>query len=118
MDSQKKKIIQRIRRKSRIRTKIFGTAQKPRMRVFRSLRYTYVQVIDDSSGHVLAQASTKEIPRKGLSKKESAEKIGELIAKRCNEKNVFNVVFDRGGYKYHGRIKAVAEAARKAGLKF
>ena len=110
----------RERRKVRVRKKVFGTADRPRLNVFRSARHIYVQVIDDDNGKTLASASTvAKSVRDGLSgtKTERAEKIGALLASRCKEIGIDSVVFDRNGYKYHGRIKAVAEAARKAGLR-
>jgi len=115
MNSQKILNKIRIRRKKRTRAKIFGTADKPRLSIFRSNRYTYVQLIDDQTGKTLAGASTKEIKEK-KKKTEQAEQLGGLIAKKATEKHIKKVVFDRGKYKYHGRIRAVAEAARKAGL--
>jgi large subunit ribosomal protein L18 len=109
----------RARRKVRVRKKVFGTAERPRLNVFRSAKHIYAQVIDDDNGKTLASASTlaKSI-RDGISgkKTERSERIGEAIANRCKELGIGTVVFDRNGYKYHGRIKAVAEAARKAGL--
>jgi large subunit ribosomal protein L18 len=108
-----------MRRKVRVRKKVFGTAERPRLNVFRSARHIYVQVIDDDSGKTLASASTiaKDV-RDGISGKkiDRAGVIGEAIANRCKELGIGAVVFDRNGYKYHGRIKAVAEGARKAGL--
>jgi large subunit ribosomal protein L18 len=105
----------RIQRKARDRAKIFGTAEKPRFSVFRSSRYTYAQLIDDMDGKTLVSASTKELKEKGK-KSELAEKLGELISKKAIEKGIKKAVFNRGSYKYHGRIKAVAEGARKGGL--
>lgn len=103
----------------RVRKKIKGTGSRPRLSVFRSLKYIYASLINDESGKTLFFASEKEIKGiKKLSKKEKAEKIGELIAKKALKKKISRVVFDRGGYKYHGRVKALAEGARKAGLKF
>ena len=112
----------RVRRKQRTRAKIFGTADKPRLSVFRSNRYTYVQLIDDMAGKTLVSASTKEIEKTksklpGANPKVLlAEQLGELIAKKAVEKGIKKAVFDRGKYKYHGRIKAVAEGMRKGGL--
>jgi len=115
-----KKINQiRFRRKRRARAKIFGTSEKPRLSIFRSNRYTYVQLIDDKTGKTLVSASTYELSKsekQKAKKQELAGKLGELIAKKAIEKNIIKAVFDRGKYKYHGRIKAVAEAARKGGL--
>lgn len=104
-------------RKKRVRAKVSGTAERPRMSIFRSLKFTYVQLIDDQKGVTLASAKASEIKNKG-NKTESAEKLGELIAKKAAEKNITKVVFDKSSYKYHGRIKAVAEGARKGGLIF
>jgi len=111
----------RQRRHRRIRVILTGTTQRPRLNVFRSLQHIYAQVIDDSTGTTLAAASTNEPSvRSGLSgtKTERARAIGRAIAERSKEKGVSAVVFDRGGYRYHGRIKALADAAREAGLDF
>lgn len=109
-------------RHRRVRMKITGTPERPRLNVFRSLRHIYAQVIDDTNGHTLAAASTVDneavSEAKGKGKKEQASIVGKLIATRALEAGVNNVVFDRGGYIYHGRVKALAESARKAGLKF
>lgn len=111
----------RIRRKNRVRAKIFGTNEKPRLSVFRSSRHTYAQLIDDMAGKTMASASTKELDKikksEKFSKIKEAEALGELIAKKAQDKKITTVVFSRGLYKYHGRIKAVSEGARKAGLK-
>lgn len=109
----------RLRRKNRSRAKIFGTAEKPRLSVFRSNRYTYAQLIDDKIGKTLVSASTQEFmtnKQEPTTKQNSAGKLGELIAKKAVEKGVVKAVFNRGNYKYHGRVKAVAEGARKEGL--
>lgn len=110
---------ERIRRHARVRRKISGTAECPRLCVFRSNSNVYVQVIDDVKGITLAQASTldKEVKTKH-SNKEAAKEVGALIAKRALEKNIKSVVFDRGGYIYHGVVKELAEAAREGGLQF
>ena len=112
----------RKRRHARVRARVKGTSTRPRLCVFRSLRYIYAQAIDDSSGHTLASAGSLdgEIRGKvdGKKKTDSAELIGALVAQRLLGKGINQVVFDRGGYKYHGRVKALAEAARKAGLEF
>lgn len=109
----------RIKRHMRIRNKISGTAERPRLNVFRSNKNIYAQIIDDLSGKTLAAASTldKEIEGNG-SNKEAAKKVGELVAKRAAEKGITEVVFDRGGYVYHGRVKELADGAREGGLKF
>jgi large subunit ribosomal protein L18 len=115
---KKKKLnLIRLRRARRTRAKIFGTAEKPRFSVFRSNRYTYAQLIDDKAGKTLISVSTHGLPKSGKEKKQdSALKLGELIAQKAIEKGVKKAVFDRGKYKYHGRIKAIAEGARKGGL--
>mgnify|MGYP001619204499 CR=1 FL=1 len=113
----------RIRRHARVRAQIKGTSDRPRLCVFRSNRYLWVQLIDDTQGKTLAQATDWEKPEKGKKsgKKETrvarAEHIGEKIAQLALEKKISAFVFDRGGYKYHGRVKAVAEGARKAGIR-
>ena len=110
---------ERERRHKRVRNKISGTAERPRLCVYRSNNNLYVQIIDDVAGNTLAQASTldKEVKTKH-SNKEAAKEVGTLIAKRASEKNIKEVVFDRGGYIYHGVVKELAEAAREGGLKF
>lgn len=112
-----KKIQRRIKIKAHIRSKIAGTAERPRLSVFRSNKQIYVQVIDDKSGKTLAAASSLAIAEK-MAKKEQAAKVGELIAKNAQAAGVTDVIFDRNGYLYHGRVKELAEAARKGGLKF
>jgi large subunit ribosomal protein L18 len=115
----------RDRIKFRIRKKMTGTAQKPRLSVFRSVSHIYVQVIDDMSGQTLASASTVDAHVKGKMAKDvaggnvkGAEMVGAAIAERLKEKGITKVVFDRNGFLYHGRVRAVAEAARSAGLEF
>ena len=110
---------ERERRHARVRNKVSGTADRPRLCVFRSNNNLFVQVIDDVAGNTLVQASTldKEVKVKH-SNKEAAKEVGALIAKRAIAKNINTVVFDRSGYQYHGVVKALAEAAREAGLKF
>lgn len=110
---------ERQRRHKRVRTKISGTENNPRLCVYRSLNNVYAQIIDDTKGITIVSASTldKEVKTKG-SNKESAKEVGTLIAKRAIEKGIETVVFDRGGYIYHGKVKELAEAAREAGLKF
>jgi large subunit ribosomal protein L18 len=112
----------RVRRHARVRKRITGDASRPRLSVFRSLHHIYVQVIDDATGRTLAAASTREKAiSKDLESRKSvgaAEQVGKTIAQRAKEKGISAVVFDRGGYKYHGRIKALADAARGAGLEF
>ncbi len=109
-------------RHARIRKKVFGTPERPRLSVFRSLKHIYAQVIDDTRGHTLAAASTLD-PEirdqlRGLPKTEQSRLVGQLIARRALAKGVVRVVFDRGGYKYHGRVRALAEGARGEGLEF
>ncbi len=111
------KLERRIRIKYRVRNKISGTPERPRMSVFRSNKQIYVQLIDDLSGRTLAAASSLGMTEK-VTKKEQAAKVGELIAKKAQEAGITTVVFDRNGYLYHGRVKEVAEAARNGGLKF
>ena len=106
----------RIRRKRRIRVKVSGTKQKPRLCIFKSLRGIYVQVIDDERGHTLASADLKEFSGKNNLK--GAAEVGKHIAQKCAKIKITEVVFDRGGYKYHGKIKTLAEVLRKEGLKF
>lgn len=110
------------RRKFRIRNKIAGSEQRPRLSVFRTARHIYVQVIDDDAGKTLAAASTVSGDIRGslsdADKVSGAKKVGALIARICLDKKIGQVVFDRNGFLYHGRIKALADAAREAGLKF
>jgi large subunit ribosomal protein L18 len=112
----------RQKRHARVRMKVSGTAERPRLSVFRSLNHIYAQVIDDLKGHTLAAASTLDDELKeslkDKKKSEDARFVGALIAKRAQASGIKEVVFDRGGYIYHGRIKALADAAREAGLKF
>ena len=110
---------ERVRRHVRVRTKISGTAERPRLCVYRSNTNLFVQVIDDVSGKTIVAASTmdKEVKEKHANKV-AAKEVGTLIAKRATEKNIKTVVFDRGGYIYHGVVKELAEAAREGGLEF
>ena len=112
----------RIARHSRVRTNLSGTAERPRLAVFRSLNHIYAQVIDDVEGVTLAAAGSTESDvrsqKDGKHKADVSVVVGTLVAQRAAEKGVGSVVFDRGGYKYHGRVKALAEAARKGGLSF
>ena len=111
--------MERTRRHIRVRRKISGTAERPRLCVYRSNKNLYVQIIDDVAGNTLVQASTldKEIKTK-YANKEAAKELGKLIAKRALDKKIETVVFDRGGYIYHGVVKELAEAAREGGLSF
>ena len=111
-----KKVERRIKIKYRVRNKISGTQERPRMSVFRSNKQIYVQVIDDEAGRTLVAASS--LGMEAMPKQEQAEKVGEMIAKKALEAGITTVVFDRNGYLYHGRVKQVAEGARKGGLNF
>lgn len=111
------KVERRIKIKYRVRNKISGSAERPRMSIFRSNKQIYVQIVDDLSGKTLASASSLGLEDK-LPKKEQAAQVGDLIAKKAQEVGILAVVFDRNGYLYHGRVKEVADAARNAGLKF
>ena len=112
----------RLRRHRRVRAKISGTAERPRLNVFRSLGNIYVQVIDDVAGHTLVSASTIDRELRGQvdekNKTEAAKMVGALVAQRAQALGIKQVVFDRGGYRYHGRVKALADGAREAGLEF
>jgi large subunit ribosomal protein L18 len=112
----------RLRRHRRVRKKIFGTPERPRMNVFRSSTEIYVQIIDDFRGYTLASASSIDAQLRpemdGLTKTEKARKVGEAIAGRAKEAGIDQVIFDRGGYRYIGRVKALADAAREGGLEF
>jgi large subunit ribosomal protein L18 len=117
-----RKKLARLKRKKRVRSNLKGTLEKPRLNVFRSLKHIYAQAIVDTTGETLLSASTMSPEIKGTFRYpgnvESAKKVGELIAKKCLEKGIQKVVFDRNGYLYHGRVKALAEAARTSGLIF
>ncbi|KAA9018667.1 50S ribosomal protein L18 [Niallia endozanthoxylica] len=110
----------RKKRHARVRSKLSGTAARPRLNVYRSNKHIYAQLIDDVNGVTLASASTldKEVSVESASNIDAAVKIGELVAKRAVEKGIKSIVFDRGGYLYHGRVKALADAARENGLEF
>ena len=112
----------RTRRHLRVRMKISGTPERPRLNVYRSIKHIYAQVIDDTQGHTVAAASTldKEVVPQldGKSKKEQAALVGKALAERTIAAGITDVVFDRGGYQFHGRVKALADSARKSGLKF
>ena len=111
---------QRHRRQRRVRKKVNGTTNRPRLSVFRSNRHISAQIIDDENGRTVVAASTSEADMRGVttSNKEAASKVGQLLAERAQVAGVQSVVFDRGGNKYHGRVAALADAAREAGLKF
>lgn len=119
MVSKTDRKLERTRRHARVRTKVSGTAERPRLCVYRSNSNIYAQIIDDVAGNTLVSASTldKEVKTK-KSNIEAAKEVGTLIAKRATAKNIKNVVYDRGGYIYHGMIKELAEAAREGGLEF
>uniref|UniRef100_A0A7V5K1N5 Large ribosomal subunit protein uL18 n=1 Tax=Thermodesulfobacterium geofontis TaxID=1295609 RepID=A0A7V5K1N5_9BACT len=126
LEKGKRKEEARLRRKKRIRKKIFGTPERPRLCVYKSCKHIYAQIIDDTIGNTLVAVSSlspeireklEELKKKG-EKTEVAKAVGELIAKKALEKGITKVCFDRGGFKYHGRIKALADAARALGLEF
>ncbi|MCX6759293.1 MAG: 50S ribosomal protein L18 [Candidatus Nealsonbacteria bacterium] len=108
----------RHRRHKRIRAKVFGTADKSRLCVFRSEKHIYAQLIDDEKAKTIIEASDLEFKKNRGTKIEKAKEVGKLIAKKAKDLKIERVVFDRGGYKYHGRVRAVAEGAREGGLKF
>ncbi len=115
------KVDSRLNRKARIRKKLSGSTERPRLSVYKSLKHIYAQVVDDSSGRTVAFASSLSKELKGKNdgdKKADAKRVGALIAQKCKDAKVDSVVFDRNGFPYHGRIAAVADAAREAGLKF
>jgi large subunit ribosomal protein L18 len=118
MIPQRKRNEIRQRVHDRIRAKMQGTPERPRLNVYRSLNHIYVQVIDDSKGVTIVSASTVASKHKTGGNVAAAKEIGKLVAERAQEKGIKKVVFDRGGYLYHGRIKALADAAREAGLEF
>jgi large subunit ribosomal protein L18 len=120
--ANKSRAVARVRRHARVRKNLAGTAQRPRLNVFRSLSGMYAQIIDDQSGRTLVSASTvdRELREKmkGLKKSEQAKLVGQTVAKRAKDKGIESVVFDRGGYRYIGRVKALADGAREGGLQF
>ncbi len=122
MIKREDKNVLRKRRHLRVRKRVSGTAERPRLNVFRSLKHIYAQIIDDETGTTLVAASSLDDAvgegKKSCGNKESARQVGELIARKALEKGISEVVFDRGGYLYHGRIRELAEGAREAGLKF
>ncbi len=121
MATKNPRLMRKIRHE-RVRRNLHGTADRPRLAVFRSLQHMYAQVIDDEKGRTLAAASSRDVAaasgEKAASKKDSASRVGALIAARAIEHGIKAVVFDRGGFKYHGRVKALADEARKGGLEF
>jgi large subunit ribosomal protein L18 len=112
------KNIIRLRVHKRIRSRVSGTGERPRLAVFRSVKHIYAQVIDDTKGHTVVAAGSTETDSKNGGNVAGAKEIGKLVAERAKDKGIKSVVFDRGGYQYHGRVKALAEAAREAGLEF
>jgi large subunit ribosomal protein L18 len=122
MSAKVSRTVQRLKRHGRVRRKVIGTEARPRLQIFRSLHHTYAFVIDDTKGHTLAQASTREGDvSDGLASPtniDAASKIGKTIAERAKAKGINSVVFDTSGLKYHGRVAALAAAAREAGLEF
>ena len=122
MAKNKSRSAARVRRHRRVRKQISGTPERPRLNVFRSLNGTYAQVIDDQSGHTLVSASTVDgelrSKMKGLTKTEQAKEVGLAVAERAKAKGIETIVFDRGGYRYIGRVKALADGAREGGLQF
>jgi large subunit ribosomal protein L18 len=112
------KNIIRLRVHKRIRTRVSGTGERPRLAVFRSVKHIYAQVIDDTKGHTVVAAGSTEKDSKNGGNVAGAKEVGKLVAERAKDKGIKAVVFDRGGYQYHGRVKALAEAAREAGLEF
>lgn len=122
MDKAKEKRLARQRRHARVRKHVQGTAERPRLCVFRSLRHIYAQVIDDTQQHTLASASTLDAEVQtaaaGQDKAGQAAAVGQILAERAQAAGITRVVFDRGGYQYHGRVKSLADAARKGGLEF
>ena len=112
------KNIIRLRVHKRIRSRVSGTSERPRLAVFRSVKHIYAQVIDDSKGHTVVAASSHEKSAANGGNLAGAKSVGKLVAERAKDKGIKAVVFDRGGYLYHGRVKALADAAREAGLEF
>ena len=117
MNRQKQKIFKRSIRHRRVRSKIFGVAERPRLSVFKANRHIYAQIIDDATGKTLAQASSLKMKAKGK-KSDLAKQVGKALAAAALAKNIKAVKFDRGGFAYHGRVKALAEGAREGGLTF
>ncbi len=118
MSKLKKQIATKERRKNRVRAKIKGASDRPRLSVFRSNRGFYLQIIDDSKGVTLVSAHSRELKSKESNNLKQAKELGELLAKKALEKKIKKVVFDKSAYRYHGRVKAIADAAREAGLEF
>jgi len=119
MEATKLKLVRRERRKKRVRKHIYGTAQMPRLSVFRSLKHIYAQLIDDDRGQTLVEASSRSPELRGTygGNKTGAASVGKLLGERATAKGISQAAFDRNGYRFHGRIKALADAAREAGLR-
>lgn len=118
MSTNESQNLLRTRRATRVRSKVRGTAERPRLSVFRSNKAIWAQIIDDGMGRTLASAGSVQVTEKGLSKTDQATKVGALIAEQAKAAGVERVVFDRGPYLYHGRVKALADGARQGGLEF
>lgn len=120
MEAMKLKLVRRTRRKKRVRKKIYGTAETPRLSVFRSLKHIYAQLIDDDTGQTMVEASTRsgELKDSYGGNKAAAAQVGKLLGEKAKAKGIEVIAFDRNGFRYHGRVKALADAAREAGLKF
>ena len=118
MGKTAKKVVQRARIRRRIRGKVSGTAESPRLSVFRSNKFIYAQLIDDASGNTLAHASSRESDIGGATRLEHSKAVGQQLAERAKAAGIGSAVFDRGGYRYHGNVRALAEGAREGGLKF
>ena len=119
MDRAKQRVETRGRIRERVRSKVAGTTERPRLAIFKSQKYIYVQIIDDAAGKTIASASSKDADSSATGANAAAAKaVGALIAKRAKDKGITRVVFDRGGYLYHGNVKALADAARENGLEF
>jgi len=123
MDRILKKRLARLRRKKRVRKKVYGTSERPRLVVYRSLRHIYAQIVNDEEHRTLLTVSdlspeVRSQIKEGMKKVDKSVLVGEVVAKRALEKGIARVVFDRNGYRYHGRVKALADAARKGGLEF
>ncbi|HDN59796.1 MAG: 50S ribosomal protein L18 [Candidatus Neomarinimicrobiota bacterium] len=123
MDRILKKRLARLRRKKRVRKKVYGTSERPRLVVYRSLKHIYAQIVNDEEHRTLLTVSdlspeVRSQIKEGMKKVDKSVLVGEVVAKRALEKGIARVVFDRNGYRYHGRVKALADAARKGGLEF
>ena len=118
MSAKNKNTATRRQRSLRVRSKVRGTAERPRLSVFRSNKAIWAQIIDDSEGRTVASAASVQVTEKGLSRQDQATKVGELLAQRAKDAGISQVVFDRGPYLYHGRVKSLADGARQGGLDF